>query len=207
MGDSELEFQKIYDAFQPKMLRYLKRLVGENEAEDLTQEVFVKVARALENFRGESKLSTWLYRIATNVALDRLRSPSFQRIAQIGFADDSIETGEAEIEDRDVWTGERTPSVEQQFVRKEMNECIRDFVENLPENYRTVLVLSEMEELGNKEISEILGITLDTVKIRLHRARKKLRDELEAHCDSYWLEDNEFVPDLRGAFAEPRKTD
>ncbi len=207
MSYDELEFQKVHETFRPRIHRYLTRLVGENEAEDLTQEVFVKVAQALENFRGESTLSTWLYRIATNAALDRLRSPSFQRIAQIELPVDSIETGEAEIEDRDVWTGDKTPSVEQQLVRKEMNECIRDFIEKLPETYRTVLVLSELEGLRNKEIAEILGVTLDTVKIRLHRAREKLKEELWTHCDSYWIEGNEFVPDLKNAFEEFRKTD
>jgi RNA polymerase sigma-70 factor (ECF subfamily) len=207
MDSSKLELQEIYDAFQPRILRYLKRMVGANEAEDLTQEVFMKVGQALESFRGESKLSTWLYRIATNAALDRLRSPSFQRIAPMELTGDSTETGEAEIENRDFWTGEKTPSVEQQFVRKEMNECIRDFIEKLPENYRAVLVLSEMEGLRNDEIALILGVTLDTVKIRLHRARKKLKEELETHCDAYWLEDNEFVPNLKNAFDESRKTD
>lgn len=206
MSYDELEFQKVHETFRPKIHRYLTRLVGENEAEDLTQEVFVKVAQALENFRGESTLSTWLYRIATNAALDRLRSPSFQRNAQIGLSVDSIETGEAEVEDRDVWTGHKTPSVEQQLVRKEMNECIRDFIEKLPETYRTVLVLGELEGLRNKEIAEILGVTLDTVKIRLHRAREKLKEELVAHCDSYWIEGNEFVPDLKNALEEFRKT-
>jgi RNA polymerase sigma-70 factor (ECF subfamily) len=77
-----------------------------------------------------------------------------------------------------------------------MNDCIRDFVARLPENYRAVLVLSEFEGLKNAEISEILGITLDTVKIRLHRARKRLKEELETHCDPYWLVENEFAPDL-----------
>ena len=188
MSYDELEFQKVHETFRPRIHRYLTRLVGENEAEDLTQEVFVKVARALENFRGESTLSTWLYRIATNAAMDRLRSPSFQRIAQSGLSVDSSETGEAEVEDRDVWTGDKTPSVEQQLVRREMNECIRDFIEKLPEAYRTVLVLGELEGLRNKEIAEILGVTLDTVKIRLHRAREKLKEELVTHCDSYWIE-------------------
>jgi len=202
MDDSELEFQKIYDAFQPKILRYLKRLVGENEAEDLTQEVFIKVGQALENFRGESKLSTWLYRIATNAALDRLRSPSFQRIAQERLSDDSIEKGEEDVDARDVWTGEKKPLVEQQIIREEMNDCIRGYVEKLPENYRTVLVLSEWEGLRNNEIAEILGITLDTVKIRLHRGKEKLKEELETHCDSYWIEENGFLPDLKSALAE-----
>ena len=198
----ELEFEKIYDAFQPRLHRYLARLVGEDEAEDLTQEVFVKAAKALEGFRGESKLSTWLYRIATNTALDRLRSPSFQRTAQIRLSDDSIEKGEAEIEDRDAWTGEKMPLVEQRHDRMEMNECILDFVERLSENHRTVLVLSELEGLRNKEIAEVLGITPGTVKIRLHRAREKLKAELQAHCDSYWIEENEFLPDLKSALTK-----
>lgn len=207
MDDSELEFQKIYDDFQPRILRYLIRLVGESEAEDVTQEIFVKVSQALENFRGESKLSTWLYRIATNTALDRLRSPSFQRIAQKKLSDDSIEKSEVEPEDKDISTGEKTPSVEQQFVRKEMNKCIRDFIEELPENYRAVVVLSELEGLSNTEIAEILGVTLDTVKIRLHRARAKLKKELETHCDFYRDEANEFACDLKSAFKEFRKID
>jgi RNA polymerase sigma-70 factor (ECF subfamily) len=207
MDDSELEFQNIYDAFQPRILRYLIRMVGENEAEDVTQEIFVKVSQALENFRGESKLSTWLYRIATNAALDRLRSPSFQRIAQKKLSDDSIEKSEVEPGDKDISTGETTPSVEQQFVRKEMNKWIRDFIEELPENYRTVVVLSELEGLSNTEIAEVLGVTLDTVKIRLHRARAKLKKELETHCDFYRDERNEFACDLKSAFEEFRKTD
>src|SRR3990172_11556723 len=206
MEDDELEFQEIYDAFQPKIHRYLKFWVGEDEAEDLTQEVFVKVHQALENFRGESKLSTWLYRIATNAALDRLRSPSFQRIAQERLSDDSIEKGEEDVDARDVWTGEKKPLVEQQIIREEMNDCIRGYVEKLPENYRTVLVLSEWEGLRNNEIAEILGVTLDTVKIRLHRGKEKLKEELETHCDSYWIEENEFVPDLKSAVEESRRT-
>src|SRR5574342_1048299 len=79
---NDLEFPKIYAGFQQKILRYLTRLVGEADAEDLAQEVLIKVSEALPNFRGESQLSTWIYRIATNTALDRLRSPSYQRIVQ-----------------------------------------------------------------------------------------------------------------------------
>lgn len=203
MDNSEFEFQKIYDAFQPKILRYLIRLVGEHEAEDLTQEVFVKVSQALENFRGESKLSTWLYRIATNAAIDRLRSP----LSQKRLSDDSIEQDETELDDRNAWTGEKKPLVEQQIVRKEMNDCIKDFIEKLPENYRTVLVLGELEGLSNKDVAEILGVTLDTVKIRLHRARERLKKELAANCDSDWIEGNEFIPDLKDALGDYRATD
>ena len=205
MIDKDLEFQKLYDLFQPKILRYLTRLVDENEAEDLTQETFVKVNLSLENFRGESKLSTWVYRIATNTALDRLRSPAFQQSKQ-KLSADLIEIDRIPLDDRNAWTGEKVPLVEPQIYRKEMSACVRDFIGRLPENYRTVLVLSEMESLSNNEIAEILGVSLATVKIRLHRSRAKLRQELETHCDSYWVEGNEFLPDIIQPTRKSRKT-
>jgi RNA polymerase sigma-70 factor (ECF subfamily) len=203
MNDSESEFQRIYRAFQPKIHRYMVRLVGEYEAEDLTQEVFVKVNKALESFRGESKLSTWIYRIATNAAMDRLRSPSFQKES----SHKSIGPGEGEVGDEDAGTGKKKLSVELQLFRKEMNECLRSVIDNLPENYRSVLVLIELQEFSNKDVAEILGISLGTVKIRIHRARKKLKEELILHCDSSWIEENEFVPDLKKALGEFRETD
>lgn len=206
MSHDELDFQEIHDIFRPKIHRYLTRLVGEHEAEDLTQEVFVRVSQALKSFRGESQLSTWIYRIATNVALDRLRSPFFRQTVQKGLANDSTTLSEIELEDKDVWTGEKRPSLEASLIRKEMNECIRNFVENLPADYRTVVVLSELQGLTNNEIAEILGVSLHVVKIRLHRARAKLRKELEAHCSFYRDERNELACDPNSAFREFRKT-
>jgi RNA polymerase sigma-70 factor (ECF subfamily) len=196
MEASEAEFQEIYAVFQPKILRYMARMVGENEAEDLTQEVFIKIGAVLGTFRGEASLSTWIYRIATNTALDKLRSPSFQR-ATLNSLDQQSSTCEPEIDDKNVWTGEKTPLVEHQIFRKEMNDCIQGLIENLPEDYRTVLILNEFEGLKNREIAEILGISLATVKIRLHRALERLKNELRANCDSYWVENNEFLPELK----------
>ncbi|MCK5392409.1 MAG: sigma-70 family RNA polymerase sigma factor [Deltaproteobacteria bacterium] len=204
MSDNELEFQKIYETFQPKIHRYLTRLVDEHEAEDLTQEVFTKVSQGLKNFRGESQLSTWIYRIATNIAFDRLRNPSFQQMVQKRLSSDS--TAEDKISTENVvWTSERAPSIDQQLIRKEMNECIQNFIEELPENYRTVLVLSELDGLKNREIAEILQVSLGTVKIRLHRARAKLKKELEIHCSFYRDERNELACDLKSAFEEFQK--
>jgi RNA polymerase sigma-70 factor (ECF subfamily) len=189
---NDLEFPSIYEAFQPKIVRYLTRLVGEAEAEDLTQEVMIKVSEALPNFRGESQLSTWIYRIATNAALDRLRSPSYRRVVQ-----PCSMSSEPEIEDRNTLTGEKTPLPEPQIFRREMNDCIQSFVQKLPENYRTVLVLSEFEGLRDSEIAEALGVSPGLAKIRLHRAREKLKEELRANCESYWVEENEFLPELK----------
>ncbi len=190
MSQAELEFEQVHETFRPKIQRYLIRLVGEQEAEDLTQEVFVKVSRALVNFRGESQLSTWLYRIATNAALDRIDSPSYQRAIQAQLAQDAIGASEAELEDQDVWTGEKAPLLETTVMRQEMYECIWNRLEHLPANYRTVLVLSDMEGFTNSEVAEILGVSLDVVKIRLHRARARLRKDIETYCPPA-----EWVPD------------
>lgn len=189
---NDLEFPSIFAAFQPKILRYLARLIGETEAEDLTQDVLIKINEALPNFRGESRLSTWIYRIATNTALDRLRSSSYQRTVQ-----NCSTSTEVEVDDRIAWTGEKIPLLEHQVFRKEMNACIHSFIQRLPENYRTVLILSEFEGLKDNEIAETLGISTGTVKIRLHRAREKLKEEFIASCESYWIEENEFIPELR----------
>ena len=204
MGNREVKFHEIHDTFRPKILRYLTNLVGRPDAEDLTQEVFVKVNQALKTFRGESQLSTWIYRIATNVALDKLRSPSFRQTGGKSLSGDSIGEGEIEIMDKNPWTGENTPSIETSVVRKEMNQCIRGVVEKLPESYRTVVVLSELEGFRDDEIAEILGVSLNTAKIRLHRSRARLKKDLEAHCNFYRDDQNEFACDLKGS-SEPEK--
>ncbi len=175
------DFQKVHADFRPKILRYLTRLVGPQEAEDLTQDVFVRISRAWNTFRGESQLSTWIYRIATNAALDRLRDPSFRRSAsnsEAGPRDlDDIRAGD-EVSN----VGQAVDSVEQQACKREMIECYGDYLQELPPNYRTVVALSELEELTAKEIADILGLSIDVVKIRLHRGRARLLKELKSHC-------------------------
>jgi RNA polymerase sigma-70 factor (ECF subfamily) len=156
------DFQAIYADFQPRIRRYLGRLVGHSEAEDLAQDVFAKVNQALPRFRGDSSLSTWIYRIATNTAFDRLRSASFQRTRPM--------TPEVQTP-----VTARSSDIEQQVARTEMNACLRRYIDALPAGYRSVLLLSEDEGLTNAQIAEALGLTLDTVKIRLHRARARLR--------------------------------
>lgn len=175
LGSGDFEFHAVHDRFRSRVLRYLTRLVGEGEAEDLAQSVMLKISEGLPGFRGESSLSTWIYRIATNAALDRLRRRTIQSPA-------AMELESVEI---DVLPDTQAPSVEKTAIREEMNACIRDFIERLPDNYKTVMVLSEVEGFKNNEIAAILELSLDTVKIRLHRAREKLRKDLEAGCSFY----------------------
>ncbi|MEJ2695077.1 MAG: sigma-70 family RNA polymerase sigma factor [Candidatus Sulfobium sp.] len=191
-SEDKPDFQNIYVSFSGKIRRYLARLVGEADFEDVTQEVFLKVNAGLDEFRGDSSLSTWIYRIATNAAVDHNRKSSTrlkEQRAEGHFPDDSM-TEESTAVDP-------TPPQDRQLIRKEMSDCIRGIVDGLPENYRTVLILSDLEELKNDEIAEVLDISLQTVKIRLHRARLKLKKELEYHCSFYKDERNELACDRK----------
>ena len=170
------DYRGIDDAFRPKILRYLGRLVGKDGADDLTQVVMLKVSQGLKAFRGEASLATWIYRIATNAALDRLRALGAEPRAQPFPAQGEEEDADA------VPPGLRSPSVEALAIRTEMSACIQAFIGRLPVRYASVLVLSELEGFKNAEVAEILGISVAAVKIRLHRARAALRQALEAGC-------------------------
>src|SRR5512134_3351021 len=113
MDGTTESFEAIHSSYRPRIVRYLTRLVGPDAAEDLAQEVFVRVSRGLSDFRGDAKLSTWIYRIATNVATDRLRSRSFQQTRAV----DAIPHREGSGEDADALPDEKNPSVERQLMR------------------------------------------------------------------------------------------
>ena len=181
MTINELEFEQVYAMFQPKIQRYLIRLIGSKEAEDLTQEVFIKVNNALHSFKNQSQLSTWIYQIATNAAIDRMRSRSFKQESTELYSQSDIDV----IVEHNTCSDKKPILPEDQVVREEMNECIKEYIASLPENYRTVLTLSELEQFKTSEISSILGLSVGTVKIRLHRAKEKLKAELLTNCNFY----------------------
>jgi RNA polymerase sigma-70 factor (ECF subfamily) len=185
MTREELDFKKIHDTYAPRIKLYLRDLAGSDEAEDLTQETFTRVSQSLKNFRGQSSLGTWIYRIATNTAIDGMRK---KKRAKTDSAEDTLE----DVEDKNIWTGEIL-ALDDHVIRKEMNSCIREVVFKLPETYRTVIVLSEFEGLKNEDIAIILGVKLEAVKIRLHRARLKLKEELSKQCILYRDDRNEFA--------------
>ena len=184
MTADELEFEQVYEKFQPKIHRYLIRLIGSKEAEDLTQEVFIKVNNALHTFKNQSQLSTWVYQIATHAVIDRTRSRSFKQESTELYSQSDIDV----IADHNTCSFKNPLLLEDQVVRGEMNECIKEFIAGLPENYRTVLTLSELEQFKTSEISVILGLSIGAVKIRLHRAKEKLKTELSANCNFYQTE-------------------
>lgn len=176
-----MEFQNIYIEYYPKILKYLTRLLEDkDEAEDYTQEVFIKVNGALDKFEGRSSLSTWIYKIATNVAKDCFRSASFQKGKKQTYSGEFLEEKRA---DGNVWTGEKGITADKILEKNEMNDCIKRYVEDVNDSYKTVFILSEYEGLKNQEIADILGLSIDTVKIRMHRARMQLKKKMEKGCE------------------------
>jgi RNA polymerase sigma-70 factor (ECF subfamily) len=148
-------------------------------AEDLTQDIFIKIHQNLKGFRGNASISTWVYKIATNTYLDYIRSSSYKKNTLSDYIDESV-TNKWDHGDY-----EKVLSIDEQAIKSEMNTCIQRFLDDLPEEYRSVIVLHDLQDLKNREISDILKISLETVKIRLHRARKKFRSILADNCDFY----------------------
>ena len=180
-------FRTLYDANHDRVHRLLGRVVGPQEAEDLTQIVFAKAARALPQFRGDAQASTWLYRIAANIASDWLRSRS-AREAKLTVHLPEVLDGASSQGSASVTLLDIQSSPEQKLVRKDMRDCIRGEIGQLPEGNREVLILGELGGLTDDEVAQTLGITRANAKVRLHRARAQLKKAIEARCDFYRTE-------------------
>jgi len=189
----DIQFTDIFNTYQKPIYNYVLRMVRNKDiAEELTQEIFVKTYKNLPSFRGDSKISTWIYGIATNSCLDYFRTSEFKKSEKTGAIILDILPEEADSDGI-----KRILSIEEGLIKSEMAECIRDYIESLPGEFRTVIILHDLEGLKNREIAKILGCSLDTVKIRLHRARKKLQSVLASNCDFYLDENNVLCCDRK----------
>ena len=118
MNTGGLEFSNVYDQYYEKIRRYIERMVGINDTENVTQEVFMKINKGLKEFKGESSLSTWIYRISTNTALDRIRSQSFRKKTQKVTLNGS--SNDLEKEKDNILIDETSLSAEREAIRNEM---------------------------------------------------------------------------------------
>jgi RNA polymerase sigma-70 factor (ECF subfamily) len=184
---SALTIEMLHRDHGDRIRRYLGRLVGPIEAEDLEQDVFEKAQRAIGTFRGDSRALTWLYRVATNVAIDRLRSAGRRADLELDDADADPLSGVGTADA----TNER--SLDGEVDSKRMRECIMRVVEQLPPSQRAVILLGELRGLTDREMADALGISLGAAKIRLHRARRALKVALERACTFQRDEENEFA--------------
>lgn len=179
------DFDSLVRETRPQLVRFLTRMVGAVDAEDVTQAALSKASAAFSSFRGQASPRTWLFRIAANAARDRLRSHR-----QLEAVDDEDEAREPDDSSQDA-------SQERRLVREEMSKCVDELFARLPESYQTLLALSDCEELSDREIASILDVTEGAAKIRLHRARSRLKLELSTGCSFYRDDQNVFCCDRK----------
>lgn len=161
-GDGSAQ-QELYLRYARRVLAVVSRIAGPADAEEITQEVFLRALRGIHGFRGESQLSTWLYRLAVNAALTH--SSRSQRHQRRHTGEDALERLSAEpVEDAD-------PLLRQRLERA---------MAALPAGYRAVLVLHDIEGLQHEDIASILGVRVGTSKSQLHKARARMRELLES---------------------------
>ena len=183
-GDGSGFFEEHYD----RIHRYVRGMVRDpDEAEDLAQEAFLRAHRERDTVQDPGALLAWLYRIATHVALDRLRQRASRAAKQSG----------ADVTDLDP-PDLAAPSLDQSLAQEQMSACVQRYLVNLSDSYRAAIILHDLHGLSGPEIAAVLDVPLPTVKIRLHRARERLKASLESGCT--------FSCDERGVLVcEPKK--
>jgi RNA polymerase sigma-70 factor (ECF subfamily) len=183
---TELSSAELFTSYRTRIRRYIGTMVHDpDDADDLTQDVFVQAHRRLGSLRDPDAVVSWLYRIATHLAYDRFRKWSRQPSVPLPDVAGESEARLAE--------GKAEPSVGRVVEQAEMSACVRRYLDGLSDDYRTAILLHDLEGLTNVEIAEMLGVSLEAVKIRLHRARRKLEDALATHCDFSRDEQGVFV--------------
>ena len=162
---TDLTFEQLYETYRGRVFSTAYRMLSNRaDAEDCTQDVFVKVFKKLGSFRGESAVSTWIYRIAVNACLDFRRR---RRLRQAVSLDDGMEVGSTPLS---------------------VSRLIESCLPRMAEGYRQVFVLHDIQGLKHEEIGKILGITDGASKSQLHRARAFLRRELSPYLeDRHWV--------------------
>jgi len=171
-------YERLVTGHGGRMLAVARRMLrNDEEARDAVQEAFLSAFRGLPRFAGQSRLTTWLHRITVNAALMKLRSRRARPEESIEpLLPNFLEDGHATRS-----YVEWPESAEQLLQRAEVRRLVRTAIDRLPPTYRTVLLLRDIEELDTGEVAELLSVSENAVKIRLHRARQALRELLDPH--------------------------
>jgi RNA polymerase sigma-70 factor (ECF subfamily) len=162
-----MDLLEIHDKYYDRVRKFILASVREPSiADDLAQETFIRVGENLNGLRDPAKISSWIFRIAHHQVQDHFR-------ANKKSPREEIHEGLVNLEE--------TP-IQKKVEQGEMSQCVQDQLHLLPDSHRTVLILADVMECSLQEISDILGITVENVKVRLHRARKKFKAILEEKC-------------------------
>src|SRR5436190_11151821 len=179
LPSSKAAFEQLMRQYNQRLFRVARSILkNDADAEDALQDAYVQAYRHLNNFRGDAELSTWLTRIVINQALMRVRKRSRDRVI-VPFAD----RREGPMPDLDV-ADESAESPSDAAVRSEVRKVLETRIDALPEAFRTVFVMREVEEMTARETADALGIPEATVRTRLFRARALLREALDRDMDA-----------------------
>ncbi|MGE5632629.1 MAG: sigma-70 family RNA polymerase sigma factor [Caulobacteraceae bacterium] len=172
-GDIE-SFELLISSYDKKAYNIALRMMGnEEDAKDMAQEALIRVFKAVKDFKEQSSFSTWLYRIVTNVCLDELRRRKKEKTVSL---ENTVETDSGEMR-LEVCSDKETP--ENVYERLEQRQLIKDAIKELNEEYRSVIILRDIQGFSYEEISSMLDCSLGTIKSRINRARSALRDKLK----------------------------
>ncbi len=174
------DFDLLVTQYRKKIFNVIYRFLGDyEEAVDLTQETFISAFRHYDRFRGDAKVFTWLYQIARNLCINRVRQRERQRSLRIESLDQPRESDEDEGMTREIADLSQAPHT--LLERKELQQRLKAAIDALPPDYKEVVLLREYHNLSYNEIVEATGLTLENVKTRLSRARAMLRRKLEPY--------------------------
>ncbi len=163
-----MEFLEIHDQYYQRVRKFILASVKDGSvADDLIQETFLKVQENLDKLRDPSKISSWIFRIAYHLCQDYFRD------RKKSSTHETVHDGLVQLEET---------TVQKRMEQNEMSECVQEKVNLLPESHRTVIIFADVMDFSQQEIADILGLSLENVKVRLHRARKKLKAILEEKC-------------------------
>ena len=178
--DTADAFDATFTEYHGRLVRHLARILRDPVlAQDLAQETLLRVHAANGRLRNPEARTVWIYRIASNLALDHLR-----RRRGAGAPWPAVPESEDPGDDGATPASE-DPSAEDRLERQEMAACIRGHIDGLPETLRAPLMLRDVEGLGEEAVAAILGCSVGAMKVRTHRARKRLRERLDRSCHVY----------------------
>lgn len=182
-----MDFWEVYEQHEERVRRFILGIVKDEwVADDLAQETFVRVQANLHGLRDDKKVSSWVFSIAYNLCQDHFREQKRSSGDEVNdFHDMEFRGG---------------PPAQQELEQRQMSHCVQNKMSLLPESLRTVLYLFDIMGFSHAEIADVLGITTDSAKVRLHRARKKLKSILEENCTFQVDERNVLI-------CEPQQTE
>lgn len=164
---------RIYSEYSTMLLRFLRKYTNRSDSEDLLQIIFFKINKNLSGFKGESSLKTWIFRIAVNTLKDFYKS-KHHRVSEKSILIDTLQVSTSS-------PGSEF-SVEDKLDFDAMKKCIHEYIRRLPFNYSSILILHEIEGFAIKDIAAIMNVSEGAMKVRLLRARTKLRKVLDTGC-------------------------